>query len=184
LGFFALIPTAGQGNPLGPANDLVGALSTATMIPATVAVGRCLPQLRSTRLLQRATIAALGAATAAGPLLVAGLLPFPVSTTISVSAFGVLATWIGVTSRRLGRAGTLPRRTALLGEGTAWTLLGAAATAALGMVLPSGSAPQLGLFGVAGVTGFTAFCAVPAWFGLMGRWLAQPPQHDRGAHVA
>jgi hypothetical protein len=178
LGFFALTPSAGRGNPLGPANDLVGALATATMIPAAVAIGRCLPLRRGTRLLQRAAIAAMGAATAAGPLLVAGVLPFPVSTTISVTAFGVVATWIGVTSRRLGRAGTLPRPTALLGEGSAWTLLGAATTAALAALLPSASAPQLGLFGAAGLAGFTAFCAVPVWFVLMGRWLAQP-QHDQ-----
>lgn len=172
LGFFALMPVTGQGNPLGPANDLVGSLGTATMIPAAVAINRCLPRRR---LLHRAAVTAMGVATVTGPLLVAGVLPFPVATVISTSSFAVIVGWIGVSSRRLRRAGFLPKRTALVGEGAAGTALAGACGAGVAALLPAGSVPQLALFGAAALAGFAAFCAVPVWFVLMGRWLEPTP---------
>src|SRR6188768_2920780 len=103
VGFFAAIPAAGRENPLGPANDIVGSVATACMIPAAIAIGRRLPPGGPLRALQVATLGGLGVSTAAGPLLVAGVLSFPVSAAASTSAFGVQAAWIGLASAWLGR---------------------------------------------------------------------------------
>jgi len=60
VGFFAAIPVAGRGNPLGPANDIVGSVATACMIPAAVAIGRRLPPRGRLRALHAATLGSLG----------------------------------------------------------------------------------------------------------------------------
>lgn len=176
IGFFALMPVAGQGNPLGPANDLVGSLGTALMIPAAIAIGRCLPRGRRVRLLQRAALTAMGGATLAGPLLVSGAVPFPVTTTVSVAAFGVIVGWVGSASRSLERGAGLPRRTSRLGRVSAWAAWAGAGLAGLSFLLPAGSAGQLGAFGAAAVAGGSSFVAVPVWFALVGRWLDRPGQ--------
>ena len=106
--FFASIPAAGRENPFGPANDIVGSVATACMIPAAVAIGRHLPPRGRLRALHTATLGALGVATAAGPLLVAGVLPFKVSAAASTGAFGVQLAWIGLGSGWLGRNAGLP----------------------------------------------------------------------------
>jgi hypothetical protein len=108
--FFASIPAAGRENPFGPANDIVGSVATASMIPAAVAIGRHLPPRGRLRALHTATLGSLGVATAAGPLLVAGVLPFKVSSAASTGAFGVQLAWIGLGSGWLGRNAGLPRR--------------------------------------------------------------------------
>ena len=167
--FFASIPAAGRENRFGPANDIVGSVATACMIPAAVAIGRHLPPRGRLRALHTATLGSLGVATAAGPLLVAGVLPFKVSSAASTGAFGVQLAWIGLGSGWLGRNAGLPRRTARLGQTCAWAALFGAGAAAGSLAAP---APLRTVLRAAGVTaGATAFLAVPAWWLLMGRWL-------------
>ena len=136
VSFFAAIPVAGRGNPFGPANDIVGSVATACMIPAAVAIGRRLPPRGRLRALHAATLGSLAVATAAGPLLVAGVLSFPVSAAASTSAFGVQAAWIGLGSRWLGRNSGLPRRTTRLGQAIAVGALVGAGAAAGSLVAP------------------------------------------------
>ncbi len=169
VAFYAAIPSAGQENPFGPANDIVGSAATACMIPAAVSIGRRLPPRGRLRALHTATLGALGVASAAGPLLVAGVLPFPVATAASTSAYGVQVAWIGLGSAWLGRHAGLPRRTAQLGQACAWAALVGSGAAAGSLVAPDAMRTALLACGVA--TGATAFLSVPAWWVLMGRWL-------------
>ncbi len=113
-----------------------GSVATACMIPAAVAIGRRLPPRGRLRALHAATLGSLAVATAAGPLLVAGVLSFPVSAAASTSAFGVQAAWIGLGSRWLGRNAGLPRRTTQLGQAIAWGALVGAGAAAGSLVAP------------------------------------------------
>jgi hypothetical protein len=174
LGFFALAPSAGTGNPLGPANDLVGSASSALTIPAAIAIGRCLPHRRSARILQRATLVALAASAVAGPLLVSGTLPFPVTTTVSIAAFGVTVGWIGATSGWLHRSSILPRRTARLGQATAGGAFLGLGLAGASFLLPEQSLAQLSLMVPGFALAAASFIAVPIWFLLVGRRLDRP----------
>ncbi len=167
--FFASIPSAGRENPFGPANDIVGSVATACMIPAAIAIGRRLPPRGRLRALHGATLGSLAVATAAGPLLVAGVLPFPVATAASTGAWGVQVAWIGLGSAWLGRYSGLDRRTSRLGQACAWAALVGAGAAAGSLVAPGSLHDALLVGGVA--VGATAFLAVPAWWALMGRWL-------------
>ena len=169
VAFFASIPRPAGRTAFGPANDIVGSVATASMIPAAVAIGRHLPPRGRLRALHTATLGSLGVATAAGPLLVAGVLPFKVSSAASTGAFGVQLAWIGLGSGWLARNAGLPRRTARLGQTCAWAALFGAGAAAGSLAAP---APLRTVLRAAGVTaGATAFLAVPAWWLLMGRWL-------------
>ncbi len=169
VAFYAAIPSAGAENPFGPANDLVGSAATACMIPAAVAIGRRLPPQGRLRALHAATLGSLAVSTAAGPLLVAGVLPFPVATAASTGAYGVQVAWIGLGSAWLGRHAGLPRRTAQLGQACAWAALVGAGAAAGSLVAPGSMRAPLLAVGVA--TGAAAFLFVPAWWALIGRWL-------------
>ncbi len=172
-GFFALSPRFGTGNPLGPANDIVGSLAMAASVPALVAVGRLVPLTPWSRQLQGAVIVAAGVSTAAGPLLVLGVLPFEVSTTASILAFCALATWIADVCRRLGRIGVMPVGLARLGRQVVRAaVFGLGATGA-GLLLPDGSPVRTLMLGSGVAAGATAWVAVPIWFWLVGSWLNQ-----------
>src|SRR5690349_17288819 len=78
----------------GSANDVVGSLASALMIPVAVALTDHLPATAAARRAQAAGIAAMAASAVVGPLLVIGALPFEVSTAISIAALLVLAGWL------------------------------------------------------------------------------------------
>jgi hypothetical protein len=104
---------------LGSANDVVGSVSTALMVPVALAVS-------PNRWTRRLSLTATGTHTLAGPALVLGLVSFAVQMPIAIGAFEGLAAWILLSSRgvlgwltvpvwfmRLGRAlssDVLPRR--------------------------------------------------------------------------
>lgn len=146
---------------LGTLNDLVGALGTALMIPVVLAFGP--------RWVRRLGLAATGVLTAAGPLLVFGVLPFAVQLPIVLAAFVVLAAWILLTSRQSDAA--LPRSVTRLGVLCGGGVLAGAAVVGLGFVLPAMSWPQLVAFGIGGVPAVLAALAIPVWFLSLGRAL-------------
>jgi hypothetical protein len=153
----------------GTANDVVGSLASALMIPVAVALSSHLPLTAAARRAQTAGVAAMAASAVVGPLLVAGALPFEVSTAISIGALLVLAAWLVAVSRWLRRSHTVPARVARLGELSGLAFATGAAVVALGVPLPWMSVPQLVIFGIGAGVGSAAFLAIPIWFLLLGR---------------
>jgi hypothetical protein len=169
-GFFASRAAGfAPGEILGPANDLVGSLACAVMVPVAVAVRPLLPGGRVVVLTQTAVLTALGVLTVNGPLLVLGVVPFETSTAISIGAAMVLAGWLLTANRWMRRRGTLRRGLTRFGEAVGATTLaaGAGAGAAL-LLLPEGSTARLVALVVAGVPGVAAWLATPVWFLRLG----------------
>jgi len=153
----------------GPANDLVGSLATAFMIPVALAIGRRLPKRRAARITQVAGITAMALLTIGGPLLVLGVLAFEVQTPIAVAAYIVLALWLFLINRWLLRSAALLPRVARFGEFVGAGTLAGYVIVGLGLLLPWMSWPQLVVFGVGLLVGLPAWLSIPVWFLLLGR---------------
>jgi hypothetical protein len=177
IGFYAL--QAGRperGLSLGLANDLIGSLATALMIPVALALTDRLPRGRTVRVTQAAGLSAMAVLTIAGPLLVFGALAFEVSTPISLAAFLVFAGWLFLVNRWLRQSAALGPRVARLGEFFGAGSLAGGAIVGLGLLLPWTSWPQLVVFGAGGLLGVVAMLGIPIWFLLLGRHLAGAAQ--------
>ena len=161
------------GELAGPANDLVGSLATAFMIPVALALGGHLPKRRAARITQAAGITAMALLTIGGPLLVLGVLAFEIQTPIAVAAYIVLNLWLFLINRWLLPSAVLLPRVARFGELVgAGTLLGYVIVA-LGLLLPWMSWLQLVVFGVGLLIGLPAWLSIPVWFLLLGRNLGK-----------
>jgi hypothetical protein len=180
IAFFALLAShPDEGNSLGSANDIVGSLSTAFMIPVALYLGGRLPQRRAARLTQAAGLTAMAFLTVGGPLLVLGGLAFEVATPIAMAAWIVLSLWLFLVNRWLRLSAALPVRVARLGEYLGAGVLAGYVVVGLGLLLPWMSWPQLVVFGVGGFIGLPAWLGTPVWFVLLGRHLSQHSGDDR-----
>jgi hypothetical protein len=148
---------------LGSANDVVGSVSTALMVPVVLAVS---PN-RSTR---RLGLASTGVLTVAGPALVLRVVPFSVQLPIALGAFEGLAAWMLLSSR--GRRGTLQADVTRLGVLSGGGVLAGGAVAGAGLLLPEASLARRAAFVIGGVPGVTAWIAMPLWFLRLGRALS------------
>jgi hypothetical protein len=148
---------------LGSANDVVGSVSTALMIPVVLAIS-------PSRWTRRSGLATTGVLTLAGPALVLGLVPFAVQLPIAIGAFEVLAAWMVRTSR--GRRGTPPTDVTELGVRSGGLVLLGRAVVGLGLLLPDGSLPRTAAFAAGGVPGALGCLAMPVWFLRLGRALS------------
>lgn len=146
---------------LGTMNDLGGAVSAGLMAPVVLAFGP--------RWLRRLGGVAVSILTATGPLLVAGVLPFEVSTPMALTGYLLLAGWMVMLNRRfiaaapsgLRRFGIVAGSGALVGL----SVLGLAALA------PQMSAAQVILGVVGAVPTALAILITPVWFIWLGRVL-------------
>ena len=145
---------------LGSANDVVGAVGTALMVPVVLAVSPG-PWTR------RLGLGATGVLTAAGPALVLGLVPFRVQAPVALGAFGGLAGWLVLTSRAL--RGTLPDDVTRLGVLSGGAVFAGGAVAGGALLLPRGSRLRPTVLAVASVPGALGMLAVPGWFLRLGR---------------
>jgi len=147
---------------LGSANDVVGSISTALMVPVAVAVS-------PSRWTRRLGLTATGILTLAGPALVLGLVPFAVQMPIALGAFEVLAAWILLSSR--GRRGTLPGEVTRLGVLSGGGVLAGGALVGVGLLLPEGSLLRQAAFAAGAAPGALGGIVVPVWFLRLGRVL-------------
>lgn len=174
IAFFALqVGRPENGTWLGSANDLVGSLGSAFMIPVALALSAWLPDRRSSQFVQFVGLSAMAILVAGGPLLVAGVLEFEVQAPIVMGAWVVLSLWLFLVNRWLRSSGAFPTRTARFGEAVGTLVLIAAGVAGLGLLLPWMSLPQLILFSAGGVLAATGMIGTPFWFLLLGRHLGR-----------
>lgn len=172
IGFYVLLVGRPEGGgSLGSANDLVGSLSTALMIPAAFALHEWLPDRRSTRVAQSIGIGSMAVLTVGGPLLVFGVLPFEVQLPIAATAVQLLAGWLLMVNRSLRRSPAFPPGVARFGQYCGGSMLAGALVVGLALLLPWMSVPQLILFGIA-VPCVAGYLAIPLWFLFLGRHLA------------
>jgi hypothetical protein len=155
----------------GSANDLLGSLSTALMIPVALSLGKRLPRRRAARLVQAAGLAAMALLSVGGPLLVLGVLSFGVATTIAVAALIFLILWMLLVNRWLRRSHALPYRLARFGEFLGASFLAGYVIFGIGLLLPWMSWPQLVVFGVGLLVGLPGYLGIPVWFVFLGRYL-------------
>lgn len=176
---------AGHSGPyewLGPANDIVGSLSMALLVPVIAFVWG---QARGDRLLDVLSVAGMLASAAfasAGPMLVAGRITLETQFVVAGLGLPVIFGWLWRASRAARRRGLLPRRTAGLGRWIGIVALAATGVVGLGALLPLGSTAQIVLLGVAAIPGLPAYLAFPVWQILAGRaWWAPDATDDRPA---
>ncbi len=173
IAFFALQAARPEDGPsLGTANDLVGSLATAFMIPVALVLAARLPRRRATRLTQAAGLMAMALLTVGGPLLVLEVLAFEVATLNAVASYMVLSLWLFLTNRWLRMSAALRPRLARFGEFVGAGTLAGYAVVGLGLLLPWMSWPQLVVFGFGVLIGLPAWLGIPVWFVLLGRHLA------------
>ncbi len=161
-----------DGFSLGSANDIVGSLATAFMIPVALALGGRLPQRRAAHLTQAAGLTAMALLSVGGPLLVLGVLAFEVATPITMAAWIILCLWLLLVNRWLRLSKALPVRLARLGEYLGAGTLAGYVIVGLGLLLPWMSSGQLVVFGLGMLIGLPAWLGIPVWFLLLGRHLA------------
>lgn len=173
MGFYALqVGRPENGTWLGSANDLVGSLGTAFMIPVALALSAWLPERLACRIIQVLGLSAMTILVVGGPLLVLGMLEFGVQAPIMIKAWVVLSLWLFLVNRWLRSSGALPPRTARFGELMGALVLAAGAVSGPGLLLPWMSLPQLILFSTGGVLAMIGMIGIPFWFLLLGRHLA------------
>jgi hypothetical protein len=155
----------------GSANDLLGSVSTALMIPVALFLGKRLPRRRAARFVQAAGLAAMALFSVGGPLLVLGVLAFGVETTIAVAALIFLSLWMFLVNRWLRQTHAWPYRLARFGEFLGAIFLAGYVIVGLGLLLPWMSWPQLVVFGVGILVGLPGYLGIPVWFVFLGRYL-------------
>lgn len=157
------------GISLGPANDLLGSLGTAFMIP--VAMSGWLPDRRLSRITQGMGVSAMVVLVVGGPLLVLGVLAFEVQAPIAMGAWPLPCLWLLLINRWSRQSGALRPGVARLGEFLGAGMLARGAVVGLGLLLPWMSWPQLILCGA--ILAAITMLGTPFWFLLLGRHLGE-----------
>ena len=161
IAFFAV--ESGRRPPLrfslGSANDLVGSVGTALMVPVALAVSPG-PWVR------RLGLTAMTKLTLAGPALVSGLVPFRRQLPVAMTGFAGLSGWMVLTSR--GNRDALPGPVTRLGVGSGSAVLAGGAVAAVGLLFPPRSPRRQAAFVAGGVPASLGMLAQPVWFLRLG----------------
>jgi hypothetical protein len=159
----------------GPANDVVGAVSSAAMVPMALGLLACLGRPRGLVVATSAAVGAMVVNVAAGVLLLLDVIPFSAQVAAAVPAVAVIFGWLLL----VGRAGRATRRLRASLSIAAVTI-GAGLLAALALVggaalLPAASPGQLLLGGMGLTLGAAAFVAYPIWLLGLARSLHDIP---------
>ncbi len=161
---------------LGPANDIVGSISMAALVPVIAYLWSSAGSDRLLGVLSAGAGLSAVAFGAAGPMLVAGAITLETQFVVAGLGLPVIFGWLWRAGRAANLAGVLPVRTARLGELVGVAALAATGLAAVGAVLPAGSAAQYLLLGLAALPGLPAYLTFPVWQVLAGRaWWRPPP---------
>lgn len=178
--FYAVEVTAPQPHVWGPISDMGTACWDLVAAPLLWGVGLAVLGDRRIGVLVSggaALLSVLGAA--ASVLLVVRVLPFEISTTVSVLVLLAQCCWLFLVGRGMRRtAGWRPRTARLAAAAGAAQIIGAT-IAALSLLLGWGSGPQIAVMAVGVVPGLLGWAAWPVWFALLGLDLRRAPVSGR-----
>ncbi len=172
--FFAFqFSSLGGGASFGSANDLVGSLATAVMVPVVLALSAWLPDRRLRWISRILGLSALTVLAVGGPLLVLGVLSFEVQAPIAVAAWMVLCLWLLLVNRWSRLSAILVPWVARLGEFLGAGTVAGIVIVGLGVLLPGASWAQPVVFGIGGVLALVGMLGIPVWFLILGRHLGR-----------
>jgi hypothetical protein len=159
----------------GPVNDMMGAVSSAAMVPVALGLLACLGRPRGLVVATWAAAGAMVVNVAASVLLLLDVIPFTGQAAAAVPAVAVIFGWLLL----VGRAGRATRRLPAR-LSTAAVTIGAGLLTALPLVgfaalLPSASPGQLLLGGLGLTLGVAAFVAYPIWLLALARSARDTP---------
>jgi hypothetical protein len=159
-GFFALARPWGDPSSrwawLGPANDITGAISMATLIPVVVYLGRRIPATRLLQVLAAGSVLAMGALALVAPLMLAGVVSLTVQFVVAGVGLPVIFGWLVVVNRAGRRSALLPGSVAAYGRIVGIAALAGTALAGAAAFLASGTTAQYVLLGLATMIGLPA----------------------------
>jgi hypothetical protein len=167
--FYAIeVPNPKGGYSLGNANDVSGVLWMLLMIPLAVGLWQTLPSRRGRdKAILCGAVVMMAASAIAGFGLVTHVLSDAVSLVVTGPGSILVVIWIGLISRRAGRARAMASGVSRLGQVIAVSLLvdalvvGGAFLVGTVLALPE-TARLLATFVVA-IPGILAYAAVPVW---------------------
>ena len=166
---------------LGPANDVIGAVSTAALIPVVVYLGRSLPRTRRLTAFGAACVVGLAGLTLVAPLMLSGVVSLQVQFVVAGVALPAMFGWLLLVNRAGRRTGDFPASLDTFGERVAVAALVATGIAGTALLVPTGSVAQKAVLGIAAVAGLPAYLAFPCWPILLARKVLADPRRTRVA---
>lgn len=177
---FASLALGHGASPWGPINDALGAAGNVVLAAAIPMLSRRAIRRRWERALVRSTAGVSVAAALSGTLLVAQLLAFEPSTAISMVAIVLQMMWLLWLNRRYATDPEVPVSVHRFGLVVAVTLLSGLALVGASFAFPWGSPAAYALLIPGVVGGGVAWLGWPAWYVLLGRYVARSaPQVNR-----
>jgi hypothetical protein len=147
----------------GPANDVIGAVSTLAMIPMALGVRDLLRRPGRLPLLTGALVAGNCALAAASALLVAQVIPFEVQAVVAIPVILAQFAWLRSAGRWGRLTGRLSRRLGRVGELAGTAVLAAVPLVTVAALMPRGSTAQYVIGGTGAALGLAAFAVFPIW---------------------
>jgi hypothetical protein len=168
----------------GPANDIVGVVSTLAMIPVAVALLAVCGNRPGLGAITSLALLAMVVMTAVTMLFVLGLAPFAAATGSSYAGLMFIFGWVLAASRAGRASGRLPRQVASCGVALGWAGLVGAALLTASALMPAYSLIRDITFGAGLLTGIP-YALYPAWLIVLSGRLpghlsaASAPREDR-----
>lgn len=163
----------------GTVNDLFTALGGLMVAVLILGISRGAENSTGSLFLVRAAVAATLIGAIGALLLLVNLLPFVVSTIISMAVLLLQGIWMIWVNSRLYAKGEFPRLLARCGQIVGWGLLVGLTLVAISLLLPWLTIPQLLVLGVGVFIGGGVWLAWPLWFVLLSLHLRRGPDAPR-----
>ena len=151
----------------GPANDVIGAVSSGATIPVALALLTVLGETRALRIATRLAVLAMGLIIALNLALVADLISLSVQGAGAGIAVMAMFAWVLIVGRTGLTTGRLPDRLARAAQLIGAAVLVAAPLIGLSLLIPGDSIPQYIVGGAGLLLVVLAFVAFPIWLLLL-----------------
>lgn len=159
----------------GPANDLVGALSSAAMVPMALGLLAHLGRPRHLIVATWAAVGAMAVLTTSSVLLLLEVIPFTAQAAASIPAVAIIFGWLLLVGRAAPATGHLPAPLSTAAVTIGAGLLAALSAAGAAALLPTASSGQELLGGTGLTLGIAAFVAYPIWLLRLAHALRDTP---------
>jgi hypothetical protein len=182
LALYTVAPRNSSYEWTGPANDVIGAVSSGATIPVALALITVLGETRALRLATWLAVGAMALIVALNLALVSGLIPFVVQGAGAGVAVLAMFGWVVVVGRTGRATGRLPGQLGRAAEVIGAAVLVATPLVGLSLLLPAGSVPQYVLGGAGLLLAGPGLAAFPVWLLLVSNRL-RGHLAERDAHA-